>query len=152
DDPVNGVDPDGLQTYESYIAGQYRAMGLPPPPPADSGENNEVERSATGSWLERVAAEQEPVLPLHDLGDAAGHVHHAICARSRGSRIFSIQINPTIGKLRRLFRRRGSLGDQPHHIIQDAAVRNLPGYNPNKAPGIRLRGPSTDRTTPHGIT
>lgn len=32
-----------------------------------------------------------------------------------------------------------------HHIIQDAAVRHLPGYDTNAAPGIQLRGPSTHR-------
>lgn len=34
-------------------------------------------------------------------------------------------------------------------MIQDAAVRDLPGYNPNAAPGIQLPGPSTAKGTPH---
>jgi RHS repeat-associated protein len=36
-----------------------------------------------------------------------------------------------------------------HHIIQDAAVRDLPGYNSRLAPGVQLRGPSTALGTPH---
>jgi len=36
-----------------------------------------------------------------------------------------------------------------HHVIQDAAVRNLPGYYTNAAPGVQLLGPSTARGTPH---
>lgn len=36
-----------------------------------------------------------------------------------------------------------------HHIIQDAAVRELPGYNTNHAPGVKLEGPSTKIGTPH---
>jgi RHS repeat-associated protein len=38
-----------------------------------------------------------------------------------------------------------------HHIIQDAAVRDLPGYNTNQALGIQLRGPSTQKGTPHNL-
>ena len=38
-----------------------------------------------------------------------------------------------------------------HHVIQDAAVRNLPGYNTNAAPGIQLAGPSNVAGTPHNI-
>jgi len=38
-----------------------------------------------------------------------------------------------------------------HHIIQDAAVKHLPGYKTNAAPGIQLSGPASKRTTPHYI-
>jgi hypothetical protein len=33
-----------------------------------------------------------------------------------------------------------------HHIIQDAAVRDLPGYNRNNAPAIHLQGPNKKGT------
>jgi hypothetical protein len=40
-----------------------------------------------------------------------------------------------------------------HHIIQDAAVRDVPGYNRNDAPAVQLKGPAFVRggqpTTPH---
>jgi RHS repeat-associated protein len=36
-----------------------------------------------------------------------------------------------------------------HHVIQDAAVRHLPGYDTNAAPGVGLPGPSTLRGSPH---
>ena len=36
-----------------------------------------------------------------------------------------------------------------HHVIQDAAVRDLPGYDTNLAPGRQLAGPSTAPGTPH---
>jgi hypothetical protein len=36
-----------------------------------------------------------------------------------------------------------------HHVIQDAAVRNVKGYNTNAAPGVQLDGPSTTVGTPH---
>ncbi|MGA2066673.1 MAG: hypothetical protein ABSG86_16980 [Thermoguttaceae bacterium] len=36
-----------------------------------------------------------------------------------------------------------------HHVIQDAAVRDLPGYDTNAAPGVQLEGPSTAPGTPH---
>jgi hypothetical protein len=38
-----------------------------------------------------------------------------------------------------------------HHVIQDAAVRDLPGYNSNAAPGVQLQGPSTTVGTPHNL-
>jgi RHS repeat-associated protein len=38
-----------------------------------------------------------------------------------------------------------------HHVIQDAAVRDLPGYDSNLAPGIQLIGPATRPDTPHGV-
>ena len=41
---------------------------------------------------------------------------------------------------------------EAHHIIQDAAVRDIPGYNSNSAPGIQLPGPSAKPETPHGKT
>jgi hypothetical protein len=36
-----------------------------------------------------------------------------------------------------------------HHVVQDAAVRNLPGYNSQLAPGVHLPGPSTLAGTAH---
>ena len=50
-----------------------------------------------------------------------------------------------VGTYRDLLRaNRGSRGAvQAHHIIQDAAARNLPGYNTYDAPSIELEGPST---------
>lgn len=38
-----------------------------------------------------------------------------------------------------------------HHIIQDAAAKNLPGYNTNKAPGVQLAGPANKVGTPHNL-
>lgn len=36
-----------------------------------------------------------------------------------------------------------------HHVIQDAAVRDLPGYNTRLAPGVQLPGPANAIGTPH---
>ncbi len=36
-----------------------------------------------------------------------------------------------------------------HHIIQDAAVRELPGYSRKEAPAVELPGPSTKIDSPH---
>jgi RHS repeat-associated protein len=38
-----------------------------------------------------------------------------------------------------------------HHTIQDAAVRDLPGYNTNAAPGTQLSGPANVLGTPHYV-
>jgi hypothetical protein len=36
-----------------------------------------------------------------------------------------------------------------HHVIQDAAVRELPGYDSRAAPAVELKGPATRVGTPH---
>jgi RHS repeat-associated protein len=36
-----------------------------------------------------------------------------------------------------------------HHVIQDAAVRDLPGYSRRAAPAVQLLGPSTQVGSPH---
>jgi hypothetical protein len=36
-----------------------------------------------------------------------------------------------------------------HHIIQDAAVKDVPGYSSTGAPGVKLAGPSTESGTQH---
>lgn len=38
-----------------------------------------------------------------------------------------------------------------HHVIQDAAVQDLPGYSTRQAPGVQLPGPSTAIGSPHYI-
>ncbi|WP_445367700.1 RHS repeat-associated core domain-containing protein [Methylomonas sp. BW4-1] len=53
--------------------------------------------------------------------------------------------NETVGSLRAAGKK------DAHHIIQDAAVRDLPGYNTNAAPGVQLPGPSNVSGTPHNL-
>ena len=36
-----------------------------------------------------------------------------------------------------------------HHIIQDATVKDLPGYSRNNAPAVQLEGPANKVGTPH---
>lgn len=42
-----------------------------------------------------------------------------------------------------------SLSPDSHHIIQDAAARELPGYSYGKAPAMQLKGPSSQVGTEH---
>ena len=51
----------------------------------------------------------------------------------------------TVGTYNQL---RKSAGDG-HHIIQDASVRDLPGYNSGQAPAVSITGPSTQVGSPH---
>jgi hypothetical protein len=39
-----------------------------------------------------------------------------------------------------------------HHVVQDAAVRALPGYSRSRAPTVQLTGPANNPATPHGAT
>lgn len=52
----------------------------------------------------------------------------------------------TLGTYKEL---QGVKGYESHHIIQDAAVKDMPGYNPKSAPAARLKGPSTTVGTEH---
>ena len=36
-----------------------------------------------------------------------------------------------------------------HHVMQDAAVREIPGYQRSEAPAVHVPGPSTRPGTPH---
>lgn len=49
----------------------------------------------------------------------------------------------TVGELRAAGKK------DAHHIIQDAAAKNIPGYKTNKAPGIQLEGPASTVGTAH---
>lgn len=44
-----------------------------------------------------------------------------------------------------------SKAQDSHHIIQHAAVKNIPGYNRELAPAIQLRGPATRSGTEHNL-
>ena len=69
------------------------------------------------------------------LGQSAGAARVATnTARSVGT---------TVGDLR------AAGQSDAHHIIQDAAVRDLPGYATNAAPGVQLAGPSTLEGSAH---
>ena len=66
-------------------------------------------------------------------------------SRVRGSAsvLAAKEVGPTVGELR-------AAGQaDAHYIIQDAAVRDVPGYATNAAPGVRLTGPSREVGSPH---
>ena len=44
---------------------------------------------------------------------------------------------------------RGEEGKESHHIIQNASVKDMPGYSSSNAPAISLEGPSTRMGTEH---
>jgi hypothetical protein len=60
----------------------------------------------------------------------------------------SIQRNRATGTYEEL---RAAGEKDAHHIIQDASVKELPGYNKNKAPAVKLEGPSNRYGTEHYI-
>jgi hypothetical protein len=63
--------------------------------------------------------------------------------RVRSANPTATSVTQSIGDLRA-----AGLSDA-HHVIQDAAVRDLPGYSTTTARGVQLPGPSTARGTPH---
>lgn len=86
-------------------------------------------------------------LSRHMGGLAAGNLAAAGMLRTNvleaGSGSADAPVTSSVGELRA-----SGLKDA-HHIIQDAAVRNLPGYDTNAAPGLQLTGPATTKGSPH---
>ncbi|MHB1059978.1 MAG: LysM peptidoglycan-binding domain-containing protein, partial [Rhodanobacter sp.] len=75
--------------------------------------------------------------------DVNGDVTWGAIASDGGVPSTTGTITQSVGDLR-------SLGlKDAHHVIQDAAVRDLPGYNTKLAPGVQLEGPSTLEGSPH---
>lgn len=54
-------------------------------------------------------------------------------------------VSPTIGELRSQQKK------DAHHIIQDTAVKDQPGYSHSGAPGVQLAGPPNQPGTPHYV-
>ena len=76
------------------------------------------------------------------VGTGAGAVRTGLRAAGAGEAGASI-VSPTVGELRA-----ARLADA-HHIVQDAAMREILGYETGAAPGIQLAGPSTAVGTEH---
>jgi hypothetical protein len=66
----------------------------------------------------------------------------SICCRVRSANRTQAVVTRSISELRE-----ARLKDA-HHVIQNAAVRDLPGSSTTSAPGVQLPGPSTARGTP----
>jgi RHS repeat-associated protein len=80
-----------------------------------------------------------------DARQAAARTRNGTTSQARGS---ASTMKPgrqvrTVGELR------AAGGKDAHHVIQEAAVKNLPRYDSNAAPGAHLPGPSTAKGTPH---
>ncbi|MBL8294291.1 MAG: RHS repeat-associated core domain-containing protein [Bryobacterales bacterium] len=72
-------------------------------------------------------------------------LNHADDAADAGKTTLNLA-EGTVGELRKAGK------SDAHHVIQDAAVRDLPGYNSSKAPGVQLPGPPSKPGTPHNST
>jgi hypothetical protein len=85
--------------------------------------------------------------------DAAAATGSAGSAVALGNRIRKLSqaadkledVGETVGDLRKAGKQ------DAHHIIQDAAVKGLPGYKTNAAPGIHLAGPANKAGTAHNL-
>ena len=75
--------------------------------------------------------------------------YNAVMA-GRGSQAGASEVTASTRRMSGTFEelRKANVSDK-HHIIQDAAVRDLPGYNRNLAPAVQLDGPSWKAGSPH---
>jgi hypothetical protein len=80
----------------------------------------------------------------------AGSLVHNTCPTPKelfeGAGVAAKRVTTPVGELRDV-KLKGA-----HQVIQDAAVRVFPGYNPDAAPGVQLRGPANVPGTPHQLT
>lgn len=79
-------------------------------------------------------------------GDPMATVAEGYGMALESKRLAPSRATTSIGDIRRTGQR------DAHHVIQDAAVRDLPGYNTNAAPGVRLDGPANVPGTLHNLT
>ena len=79
------------------------------------------------------------------VASASPHTEARGTSTTRLAPVFATEsgVSPTVGELR------ASGASDAHHIIQDAAARDIPGYKTGAAPGIQLEGPSTEIGSPH---
>lgn len=92
------------------------------------------------------AAAVAPIVPASGTLKAAAKAADALEVSKKGSVAKSVA-NAT-GSYRQLI---NAGKKDAHHIIQDAAMREIKDYNRFKAPAIQLSGPSTLKGTPHNI-
>lgn len=99
-----------------------------------------------------ICGSEQMAMGMGQTVQAAGELIQAIdlfvgvagaAARMGAGRANLLNDRPTYGSLR------NAGAKDAHHIIQDAAVRDLPGYSPRSAPARQLAGPSTQPGTPH---
>lgn len=80
-----------------------------------------------------------------DVVDGVRALSHADDAADAGRTALNLT-EGTVGGLRKAGK------SDAHHVIQDAAVRDLPGYASSSAPGVQLSGPASKPGTPHNAT
>nr|WP_324603494.1 RHS repeat-associated core domain-containing protein [Propionibacterium acidifaciens] len=79
---------------------------------------------------------------VHNLGVAGTHNYY-VRTGNHWTLAHNNECTPTYNDLR------SAGAKDAHHIIQDAAVRDLPGYSRGDAPAVQLEGPSTEIGSPH---
>ncbi|HSN98080.1 MAG TPA: RHS repeat-associated core domain-containing protein, partial [Candidatus Nanopelagicales bacterium] len=121
--PAMRIIEGSVATYQAVKRGDYRAAGA----------RGAVTAVATAGLVATVAG-------------AGAAVGAARAGAARGGSAAARGVTTPVGELRAAGRR------DAHHVIQDAAVRELPGYKTNLAPGVRLDGPANIQGTPHSLT
>ncbi len=119
DDPANFIDPSGR------IAGLVFELGF-----------------AVGCALMNGR--------INSFGDLFMVAGNALAWGVLGTALGAIAVAAKVGRATGTYsqlRRAGA--KDAHHIIQDAAVRDIAGYSRSAAPSVQLRGPARVRGTPH---
>jgi RHS repeat-associated protein len=109
----------------------------------------EVAQLKEGALIKTHTGEPVRVIALHDTGAVLTTYNFEVADINTyyvsSANVLVHNCGQTVGDLRAAGMR------DAHHVIQDAAVRDLPRYNTNAAPGIQLVGPSNVAGTPHNM-
>ncbi len=137
-----------VETWDSGLEGQGRVVGnaliAVGTSAASFAKGGQVANAASkAEQLSQIASAESKAATAGEIGTSAARTvaktEQAVTAASEGT----TATGRTVGELRQ-----AGLKDA-HHSIQDAAVRDIPGYNTNLAPGEQLAGPSTRVGSPH---
>jgi len=129
-DPINSSDPFGLEKNNLGCTGGANLLDL-----INCGDQG---------WWGGVKAGLSYAGNFNPLSYAASKVIDVAEGGELGPAAV-IAALPVVGRYARVKK----LGKEAHHVIQDAAVRDLPGYSRSRAPAIILPGPSTKVGSPH---
>ena len=119
-------------------------LALPAVTHAAGAVHRATQGGVFGGVVDDAMAELQKGLAREMRGGRTGPAPTVI--RSQGPAPKAVEPPPASGTYSEL--RKAGLKDG-HHIVQDAAVRDLPGYSRSRAPAVQLDGPSTLRGSPH---
>ena len=142
-DPLNLIDPYGLKVLDGVQAALFVASFCPS---VCGSAFSLIDAGVSGFRGDYWGAGISATAAIAGIVSDAGVVKvAALGGIAAADALKTARVTKPIGELRA-----SGLKDA-HHVVQDAAVKNIPGYNSKLAPGVHIPGPSTAIGSPHYI-